>query len=129
MIQNCFLWVLTKQNSFFFQAEDGIRDFHVTGVQTCALPITTAVTRDLANVQKVGNDAKTGIASLKQEVAANKAVADAAAAKIDGMATSTSQQTQSVQNLKEQMDKLRIEMTALDNLTTRMRNSEEAISA
>src|SRR5436309_15446002 len=26
-------------NFFFFQAEDGIRDFHVTGVQTCALPI------------------------------------------------------------------------------------------
>src|SRR5690606_40873841 len=27
-------------NPFFFQAEDGIRDFHVTGVQTCALPIS-----------------------------------------------------------------------------------------
>src|SRR5690606_40246300 len=27
---------------FFFQAEDGIRDFHVTGVQTCALPISRA---------------------------------------------------------------------------------------
>src|SRR5215475_13464554 len=27
---------------FFFQAEDGIRDFHVTGVQTCALPISPA---------------------------------------------------------------------------------------
>src|SRR5690606_2113275 len=26
---------------FFFQAEDGIRDFHVTGVQTCALPISS----------------------------------------------------------------------------------------
>src|SRR5690606_41111043 len=25
---------------FFFQPEDGIRDFHVTGVQTCALPIS-----------------------------------------------------------------------------------------
>src|SRR2546427_11300855 len=25
---------------FFFQAEDGIRDLTVTGVQTCALPIT-----------------------------------------------------------------------------------------
>src|SRR5690606_39441064 len=25
---------------FFFQAEDVIRDFHVTGVQTCALPIS-----------------------------------------------------------------------------------------
>src|SRR5690625_7223857 len=29
---------------FFFQAEDGIRDGHVTGVQTCALPIFTART-------------------------------------------------------------------------------------
>src|SRR5437660_1922182 len=28
---------------FFFQAEDGIRDGHVTGVQTCALPISTKV--------------------------------------------------------------------------------------
>src|SRR5690606_40216808 len=27
----------------FFQAEDGIRDFHVTGVQTCALPIYLAL--------------------------------------------------------------------------------------
>src|SRR3712207_8713555 len=26
---------------FFFQAEDGIRDIGVTGVQTCALPIST----------------------------------------------------------------------------------------
>src|SRR5690606_40566953 len=28
------------KHDFFFQAEDGIRDFHVTGVQTCALPIS-----------------------------------------------------------------------------------------
>src|SRR2546430_13989222 len=28
---------------FFFQAEDGIRDLTVTGVQTCALPISTFV--------------------------------------------------------------------------------------
>src|SRR5699024_11662762 len=28
--------------SFFFQAEDGIRDRNVTGVQTCALPIYLA---------------------------------------------------------------------------------------
>src|SRR5206468_7466773 len=27
---------------FFFQAEDGIRDLIVTGVQTCALPISAA---------------------------------------------------------------------------------------
>src|SRR2546426_6047677 len=30
-----FIWFL----SFLFQAEDGIRDYKVTGVQTCALPI------------------------------------------------------------------------------------------
>src|SRR5690606_40004753 len=29
---------------FFFQAEDVIRDFHVTGVQTCALPISSSAT-------------------------------------------------------------------------------------
>src|SRR2546430_7795895 len=28
---------------FFFQAEDGIRDLTVTGVQTCALPISAAL--------------------------------------------------------------------------------------
>src|SRR5690606_40263445 len=31
--------VVGAVSCFFFQAEDGIRDFHVTGVQTCALPI------------------------------------------------------------------------------------------
>src|SRR6516165_11545994 len=30
---------------FFFQAEDGIRDLTVTGVQTCALPIFTSCRR------------------------------------------------------------------------------------
>src|SRR5690606_39497596 len=33
---------------FFCQAEDGIRDFHVTGVQTCALPICLAYPDDIA---------------------------------------------------------------------------------
>src|SRR5256885_11954355 len=30
---------------FFFQAEDGIRDYKVTGVQTCALPICRSSAR------------------------------------------------------------------------------------
>src|SRR2546429_1195755 len=34
-IRTCHLFVV-----FFFQAEDGIRDVAVTGVQTCALPIS-----------------------------------------------------------------------------------------
>src|SRR5688500_20191438 len=36
---------------FFFQAEDGIRDYKVTGVQTCALPICPA--RDQVVVEEV----------------------------------------------------------------------------
>src|SRR2546426_7269174 len=37
----CFLFLFF----FFFQAEDGIRDYKVTGVQTCALPILPMVLR------------------------------------------------------------------------------------
>src|SRR2546426_1868984 len=33
---------------FFFQAEDGIRDYKVTGVQTCALPISVLLAPQLA---------------------------------------------------------------------------------
>src|SRR5256885_14921129 len=35
---------------FFFQAEDGIRDYKVTGVQTCALPISGGAVADAALV-------------------------------------------------------------------------------
>src|SRR5690625_6269523 len=35
---------------FFFQAEDGIRDGHVTGVQTCALPISCPCPIELCEV-------------------------------------------------------------------------------
>src|SRR5438034_5124715 len=38
LVDVCFVWSLF----FFFQAEDGIRDHCVTGVQTCALPISGA---------------------------------------------------------------------------------------
>src|SRR5256885_5549586 len=33
--------MMSSDDIFFFQAEDGIRDYKVTGVQTCALPIST----------------------------------------------------------------------------------------
>ena len=36
-----------KIKFFFFQAEDGIRDHCVTGVQTCALPIFARAERDV----------------------------------------------------------------------------------
>src|SRR5947209_5798092 len=41
-----------RQPVFFFQAEDGIRDIGVTGVQTCALPI-------FAHVEKMEKSRRT----------------------------------------------------------------------
>src|SRR6266498_5635691 len=48
---------------FFFQAEDGIRDADVTGVQTCALTIWATKRRcDWDNLAKLVCDALNGIA-------------------------------------------------------------------
>src|SRR5207237_4023706 len=47
--------LLSWHNStFFFQAEDGIRDSSVTGVQTCALPICWIFPRDPQFAAKAG---------------------------------------------------------------------------
>src|SRR3712207_8535210 len=41
---------------FFFQAEDGIRDIGVTGVQTCALPIFEETLKCEPQVKRVARD-------------------------------------------------------------------------
>src|SRR5256885_3559489 len=50
-----------RRSFFFFQAEDGIRDYKVTGVQTCALPISRAedalARRDLEEARGVAEQA------------------------------------------------------------------------
>src|SRR5699024_12054571 len=38
---------------FFFQAEDGIRDRNVTGVQTCALPISSSSSIAFCNQMRI----------------------------------------------------------------------------
>src|SRR5690349_9817079 len=52
---------------FFFQAEDGIRDLYVTGVQTCALPISTILKGldDPELERRIGADA---LAELREEL-------------------------------------------------------------
>src|SRR6266446_7241570 len=40
---------------FFFQAEDGIRDYKVTGVQTCALPISDKLRAEIATAEKTAS--------------------------------------------------------------------------
>src|SRR2546429_414315 len=45
---------LLEEILFFFQAEDGIRDVAVTGVQTCALPISSPAPRSTTAVVDLG---------------------------------------------------------------------------
>src|SRR6266550_7308841 len=49
-----FLYYNSYLIFFFFQAEDGIRDVAVTGVQTCALPICTLAVGDPRGVLSLG---------------------------------------------------------------------------
>src|SRR5688572_31291436 len=49
---------------FFFQAEDGIRDLTVTGVQTCALPISGAFILTLLVLPTVIIAAREGIRAV-----------------------------------------------------------------
>src|SRR5438309_4582586 len=56
MCDNVLLLCMTSLVSvfFFFQAEDGIRDGTVTGVQTCALPISSSRGRNCPSVHWIG---------------------------------------------------------------------------
>src|SRR5207249_9675091 len=59
---------------FFFQAEDGIRDRNVTGVQTCALPILIHIghtrylqaARDLGDLLVVGVNSDASLRGLSK---------------------------------------------------------------
>src|SRR5256885_11558918 len=64
---------------FFFQAEDGIRDYKVTGVQTCALPISLTgnivldrdrlpYTGSIAGTAILTNSGQTDLGDLQYEV-------------------------------------------------------------
>src|SRR3712207_8134133 len=63
---------------FFFQAEDGIRDIGVTGVQTCALPICL-IDELLASLRGSQRD----IARLSERADASAVRADSAEARAD----------------------------------------------
>ena len=52
---------------FFFQAEDGIRDIGVTGVQTCALPIYDIPARLCSAIQVIYIDTHAKFITLDGE--------------------------------------------------------------
>src|SRR5256886_11548559 len=60
---------------FFFQAEDGIRDLTVTGVQTCALPISSTPCRDNWTEARATPEAVEGSAMLSSPAEAVTGIA------------------------------------------------------
>src|SRR5207244_5798028 len=54
---------------FFFQAEDGIRDDLVTGVQTCALPISAAQRREQEEARAVQAERERAAAAAEHAAA------------------------------------------------------------
>src|ERR671918_1146583 len=57
---------------FFFQAEDGIRGYKVTGVQTCALPICSESSADIGIVAALGARIAPGMARPTRPPAAGR---------------------------------------------------------
>src|SRR5256886_11054553 len=76
-ILGCAITVMADVVYFFFQAEDGIRDLTVTGVQTCALPIShhaRGPARQLRNVSAY-RGAHRGQPAVRQSQAQGRAQA------------------------------------------------------
>src|ERR1039457_7361967 len=79
MVYSCVIMLVFL--FFFFQAEDGIRDYKVTGVQTCALPIylvQLAQRSNLALVNAILNSVRTDLVEYLagvQDVAPHRPVA------------------------------------------------------
>src|SRR5699024_2815411 len=64
---------------FFFQAEDGIRDRNVTGVQTCALPISKEQMETVKTMRQrltASVDEETGVITLNSEFPDPQAAAE-----------------------------------------------------
>src|SRR2546430_4412836 len=59
-----FLRIVLLFIFFFFQAEDGIRDLTVTGVQTCALPICDREPKNLGEISYGDERIRQGIYSI-----------------------------------------------------------------
>src|SRR2546430_8119039 len=70
---------------FFFQAEDGIRDLTVTGVQTCALPISSGPTFGSTRTSHVSTSTRGGSEHETSPVAAPMVCARDRAARTNGV--------------------------------------------
>src|SRR2546426_783357 len=91
MSLSCLSVHLCLLSFFFFQAEDGIRDYKVTGVQTCALPISVLLDRRrrrllLRHRRRGGDDERVGGRDLGDDPAHGRGREDRGHLERDGHA-------------------------------------------
>src|SRR5437868_10581980 len=76
-----------SRHVFFFQAEDGIRDRNVTGVQTCALPISVATLPWSAKIPGPGRKPETAAGTAPRPAQARRTTRPAREADRSGRET------------------------------------------
>jgi uncharacterized protein HemX len=85
--------------------------------------------RDTAQIRKDAVDAKSGLAAIKPELSATKTQIDAVVKKIDNYSDTLGQQGISVQQLREDVSRFKLELADVDALARRTKVNEDAIAA
>src|SRR5206468_7398021 len=94
---------------FFFQAEDGIRDLIVTGVQTCALPISQTTRPRLQTFGASSGGGPTPHPRVRMELAAARAPRDPGACRARGPSPRSEEHTSELQSRSELVCRLLLE--------------------
>src|SRR5690606_40633096 len=110
---------------FFYQAEDGIRAFHVTGVQTCALPILALAAQSQRDADRQIQGVEQRQERLKQELRELNAPDPDNLERLQGDLNMLQNQLQQAQ---EHMQHLEAQLPRLDRKSTRLNSSHVKIS-
>src|SRR5690606_39885949 len=103
---------------FFYQAEDGIRAFHVTGVQTCALPILALAAQSQRDADRQIQGVEQRQERLKQELRELNAPDPDNLERLQG----------DLNMLQNQLQQAQEHMQHLDRKSTRLNSSHVKIS-
>src|SRR5256885_10326730 len=86
MVSNSNARSSRDESIFFFQAEDGIRDYKVTGVQTCALPIYGLLGAALEGAVQRGDGQQARVVAGERSVVRERDLLGAASRELQGEA-------------------------------------------
>jgi uncharacterized protein HemX len=127
-------WQLLQAQATLVSAEARIlgleQQLSLTSEESSAsLEKINGLVRDTAQIRKDAVDAKSGLAAIKPELSATKTQIDAVVKKIDNYSDTLGQQGISVQQLREDVSRFKLELADVDALARRTKVNEDAIAA